>query len=457
MAGGRTGVGVGMGVTVALLGITTLALFVLTFIFLGQKQTAQRALEQYRVETADVVKENERNSDALRRLADEARKDGGKSLYAYMNAAMSRVAERVSGSAGDTPQLLLTKINGALGESGNLIAALGERDATKVRLERELADAKAAAERARQDMQSAVDRVAALEASHAARVRELTASIDTYSKGIDKDTEMMLGKVTEMQQTIARLNREAGEEKTAATARINRLNDQLRVAEDKIRQLQRDRSKEALRPGDEAALVDGEVVTQPAADGTVMINRGARQHIVLGMTFEVYPEAGAIRATSIGEYPRGKASLEVIRVDETTSQARVTRNLRGNPVTRGDVIANALYDPAKKYTFLVYGNFDSGSGRPSQQGQAAVKALIEEWGGKVTESLTGDVDFVVLGSRPVMPPTPASDAPIAVVEEYIRQRQIAERYDQLLAQATATSIPVLNQNRLITLTGKSGS
>lgn len=457
MAGGRTGVGVGLGVTVALLSTATLALFVLTFIFLGQKQTAQRNLEQYKAETNDLVRDSERNREEVRLLVEEARKEG-KSLVGAVREGLAKVAEKVTGASGDTTKSMLAKIEAALaagGGGGTLMTALSDRDSRISTLTRQLADAEGAAARAREDLQTSTDKVRALEASHAATVKALQADVDRYRSGIDADSKDMQTKVREMQAVIERIKRDASDEKTELNARITRLNEQLLIAQEKIKQLQRDRSSESLRAGDEAALVDGRVVSLESGDGSVIIDRGRRDHVVLGMTFEVYGEAAAIRVDpKTGEYPRGKASVEVIGVDETTSRVRVTRSLRGNPIARGDVLANALYDPNKKYVFLVFGNFDSGDGRLTPEGQGAVKALIEEWGGKVTDALTGDVDFLVLGSRPVLPPPPRPDAPIAMVEEYIRQRQLAERYDELLKQATATSIPVLNQNRLGTLTGK---
>ena len=69
--------------------------------------------------------------------------------------------------------------------------------------------------------------------------------------------------------------------------------------------------------------------------------------------------------------------------------------------------------------------------------------------------LQGDVDFLVLGERPVLPPRPGNDAPLELVQEYIRLDRIVQRYDRLLEQARATSLPVLNENRLYTLLGAS--
>jgi hypothetical protein len=124
-------------------------------------------------------------------------------------------------------------------------------------------------------------------------------------------------------------------------------------------------------------------------------------------------------------------------------------------VIRGDVIANALYDPAKVYTFLVYGNFDANGDGASTQAEAEdIKAMVTGWGGKVTDQLTGNVDFLIMGDRPQLPPPPSADAPSAVVNNYMHMRDLAQRYDRLLEQAQSTSVPILNQNRLFTLIGR---
>ena len=42
-------------------------------------------------------------------------------------------------------------------------------------------------------------------------------------------------------------------------------------------------------------------------------------------------------------------------------------------------------------------------------------AWIKDWGGSVTDELVGDVDFIVLGARPPIPPEPSASQPIEVV------------------------------------------
>ncbi len=71
----------------------------------------------------------------------------------------------------------------------------------------------------------------------------------------------------------------------------------------------------------------------------------------------------------------------------------------------------------------------------------------------LVSEISGDTDFVVLGEKPILPPAPGRDAPVAVIQEFVRLQQEIQRYDDLLFKAGSTSMPVLNANRLRTLIG----
>ena len=163
---------------------------------------------------------------------------------------------------------------------------------------------------------------------------------------------------------------------------------------------------------DEAALVDGTVIGANGSDRQAFISIGDKQKVVLGMTFSVYSDKTQIRPDADGNYPRGKATLEVINVGESSSTCRITSEARGNPVVKGDVIANPIYDPNKTYKFVVFGNFDANrDGTATALERREINAMIESWGGKVVDDLTGDVDFLVLGERPILPPRPSAESP----------------------------------------------
>ncbi len=203
-------------------------------------------------------------------------------------------------------------------------------------------------------------------------------------------------------------------------------------------------------------LVDGRII-DIAANDQVFIDRGRKHRVVLGMTFEVYDDAASIRVDPVtGAMPRGTGSLQIIKVGDTTSTCKITRFTRGRPVVREDVIANAVYDPEYRFKFLVHGKFDVDSdGRPSSTEAEYLRSLIVEWGGEVVrgDELTGDLDFLVLGVEPPMPPRLRLDASAPMIEIWSRKRQAALKYDELFRQGREAQIPVLNANRFFILIG----
>ena len=206
-----------------------------------------------------------------------------------------------------------------------------------------------------------------------------------------------------------------------------------------------------------ATLVDGTVLEISAGD-EVFIDRGMNDRIVLGMTFEIYDNASQLRIGPDGNFPRGKASIEVVKVGQTTSTAKITRSTTSQPIVRDNIIINAVYDPDYNYTFLVHGNFDAdGDGRPEAD-NGFIKDQIAHWGGAVVEDqgmLPGDLDFLVLGVAPDEPAgRPPHGATPAMLDDYARQKRSFLDYEHLLEQARSTQIPVLTANRLYILTGQ---
>jgi len=448
--------GSGVVVLSVVLGILALAGFVLSIVFYGQATSAREQLDAYKRDAQGFIRDGERNSDQFREMLLEAN-GSNSSLAGFLTGQFRELSSKVSGVDRETPKSLTSKINAALEPlgKGNLLQGVQELGGQVLKLQQDLKESDAVRQNAVDSLSVAQDRVKALDESHQETVKTLGTTIDTYKGQVDTYRTDLTKSAEDMRGAVDKIKRDAGDETSRLNDRISRMTDELLVAQGKIRSLQAARGKDSLKPGDEATLVDGEVVALVDADNTVFINRGKNQRMVLGMSFEVYTDAPAIKLQADGGYARGKSSIEVIRVDDNSSTARIVRSTRGNPIARGDVIVNPVYDPSKKYTFLVYGNFDTdGDGRVTPAEGEDIRAMVAGWGGKLTESLTGDVDFVVLGERPVVPPAPPSDAAVEFVDRFIRARRAAEQYDRLLEQASSTSIPLLNQNRLMTLIGR---
>jgi len=452
---GRTSTGFGIGATITVLALLTLTLFVLTTVFFGRYRDQLAQVQQLRQDQSDVVTAEERNRDDVRNLIAKS-KEKRQSLVGFLVETQGGVMQKVTGARRDTLTDLETKLSGVSGaDTSTLLALVQSRDAEIKNLRDQLTQSEAARQAALADQQNEVARIASLMASHQSTVDSLNTSVgglrtevEDYRKGAD-DYKARLD------ANLDAARNAAAEEKQRLEGVVAQLRDESLVLGNQLAVLRGQRSSDILRGGDEASLIDGSIVAVDNTQQNVYLSLGKKQHVVLGMTFSVYADGFAIKPDADGKYPAGKATVEVINVGESTSTARILSEVRGNPIVRGDAIANALFDPNKVYKFRIFGNFDTnrdGIATPAERSD--LEALIVAWGGKVVTDLAGDVDFLVLGERPLVPPRPSSDAPFAVVSEFSRLSREASQYDELMRQAGSTSIPVLNENRLYTLIGK---
>ena len=451
----RSGSGTGMAVAVAILGVFTLGLFITTVIFISKTNATRREYATLQQEVRDYIRDDERQNDRITQIRAAAAAEG-KSVVGYLNDSIKTAMRITTGAESGTIADLSRRVSSIQGaDAGGLLAVLRDRDLQIANLQKRAQDAEDARNRAQADLQNSVKRVAELEEAQRRALQAINDDVTVTMDEVDKYREDFNQAKAAMEQRVQRIEEQARIREAELTGQIRELQQQAAIATDTIKKLQEQLRGKSFKPGDEFALVDGEVIGVDTASGQYFLSLGAKDRVTLGMTFEVYPDAGTIRPDEVtGEYPAGKATLEIIRVEEASSVARVVREKRGNPIVRGDVVANPIYDPKKVYKFLIYGNFDANrDGVYTPQEQAEIEAMIRAWGGQVVDSLSGDIDFLVLGSKPVLPPAPPSTAPVAVVDEYVRLRRVVQEYDRLFEQAQATAIPVLNENRLRTLLG----
>jgi hypothetical protein len=280
------------------------------------------------------------------------------------------------------------------------------------------------------------------------QIEQQRAEVDTYRRQVQEATD-------NMDSRVAGIRADYEAEKSDLVGRLNAAQQTVLDLEEQLAKLRQTSRDVTLAPLPEAGLADGSILNVFPQDNYVVIGRGRADKVVLGMTFAVYSQGTTIRPGPDGTYPRGKAAIEVISIDQNSSRARIIGSTAGDPIVRGDIIANAVYDPEKIYKFVVYGNFDTNrDGIATPQERLNIEAMIDRWGGNVQDDLGGDVDFLVLGERPILPPPPPGTAQIELVREFVRLREVVERYDELLARAQSTSIPILNQNSLATLIGR---
>lgn len=449
----KTGAGMGVLVFLNLSWIVAVAMLILSIVLFARVQRLSNDVALRQADLDAAVRSDERD-DRWEELKTLAR---GQGVVRYLDVKLQELSAQVGGSRRDSPESLVERIRSASPEGQPLLALLASRQGEIDGLKGRLKAAEEAREAARSDLLASVDRVRALEEEHRRTVAALHAEIDSYRGGTDQYRTRLEEARVDMTARVGAIRADAEASVSGLEARIRDLEQQLLIANDQLRRLKHEQSEQSLRPAFEGALVDGRVVGVNAPARQVYIGLGRRDRMVLGMTFEVYNDGASIRPDAEGNYPPGKGTIEVIRIDESSSTARIIREVAGATIVSGDVIANAVYDPKKTYIFTVFGNFDTdGDEVATPQEAQHIRGLIESWNGIVRDDISGDTDFLVLGVRPILPPQPKPDDPVELIQRWVQLSRQVARYDDLFERATSAGIPILNQNRLYTLTGIHG-
>ncbi len=451
------GSGAGTGVIVALVVsvVCNVGLLTITFMMYTGKAEALENEARAKSELSAFVSNQDR-SDAFDRVLDSAKQDG-KTLYRMLDDRRGAVATFVTGNSAAS----LAEMQASLGLSeGDVVAnavsdlrrQLSSANNSVSSLERQLADARSSERELR-------DRVAQVESSGDEKVEQVEQEFEGYKVAATRYQEEVENAISAIDDSRVKLDRDYRNRLANLQGRLDEANQENSVFRAQIDDLRKKTENYRVKPQSPAELVDGRVVSVPGAGGQIFIDLGRKDRVVPGMTFEVYEDASAIRPDPrTGEYVRGKASIEIIRVNADTSAARITREIPGRPVVKDDVIANAVFNPDYRFKFLVHGQFDiDGDGRVSETEADYVRRRVLEWGGELVEGdeLTGDLDFLVLGEQPPMPAPLPPDNTQAELRAYLQQREARERYNTLFGQASDAQIPVLNWNRFRTLTGMS--
>jgi hypothetical protein len=448
--------GGGTGVLVALVVFVLLFVFstVMTIVFYVGKNDAEQRANTAEANLKDFINPAQQQSEEAKQMKAAANTER-KSVYEFLMTRHGDLAAWVGNRGAD-----LTGLQGEIGVGKDktvkdvvadlrrqLKAKSDEANAltsTVSSVKKDLASAKDEAETARKEGNQKVDAVNQEVAGYKQASETLRQQVGDAVTNIDKQK-------AEMESRFRSRESELQTEIDTLRAEDAVKNSRLLAMEDKLRAIE-------VKPANPAELVDGRIIAVEGAGDTLFINIGSRDRVVPGMTFEVFEDANAIQAADRSGLNRGKASIQVMRVGDTTSTGKVTRSSPGRPIVKDDVIANAVFSKDYKFKFLVHGKFDvDGDGRPSDTEADYLRSQIRKWGGEVIvgDELTGDLDFVVLGVKPIMPPSPPDNATEAELQALLEARNAVETYERLFNQSVNARIPVLNWNRFQVLTGTS--
>ncbi len=291
----------------------------------------------------------------------------------------------------------------------------------------------------------------ALSAKYQKDVSDLKAQL----AAIESDNQAAQANSQQQFQAVEITTKESAAKAQAEIARLEKelIVKQARIGdlEIAIAKLQDSKIKRGDGP-DPSLEPDGRILSSIPESEIVTINLAKNDKLYLGLTFEVFDKKQGIGSMEFGQL-RGKATIEVAKVKENTTECRVVRKDRNATIFEGDIIANVVYDKHRTYTFHVFGDFDiDGDLRATASEQRRIKSMIEQWGGKVAKEMSYDVDFLVLGQLPVVPVKIDETDPRQIEAKAAAERKLTQ-YRQLEGEARTFRMPILNQNRFLMLVG----
>jgi hypothetical protein len=452
----RSTAGTGVIVSLVIFIIATVMLLIFTIVYYAKAEEARQAQEAAENELQQFITPVERNTDVFQRYI-AAR--GTQSVAQHMHRQIEAIMRYVDGSPDTTLDRLtpqLERFN--VPREGVVKHVLQDKSRELRDREDTIAGLESRLNAANNEIAELNSRLERERANHRAQLQAVEDRIAGYRQAAEENREELARTKRTMDESVDRLESRYQNLIAEREAEIDDIHRERVVLRSRVEDLQERLSEERIRAQDPSTLVDGRIIEIAGTDGQVFIDRGRQHRIVLGMTFEVYDDAASIRVDQrTGELARGKASIQIVRVGEETSTARLTRSVPGRPVVRNDVIANAVYDPEYRFKFMVHGLFDlDGDGRATESERQYIEQLILDWGGEVVtgDTIPGDLDFLVMGIPPRDMPPPPPGASEAQIRDYIEQRERRDRYMRLFNQAREAQIPVLNHNRFLILIGQ---
>jgi tetrahydromethanopterin S-methyltransferase subunit B len=386
------------------------------------------------------------------------------SVFAVMGADLAKLSTLVAGNDKGVGVTLEQQVNRTLGDivaakpgvlnaNDSLLTAVRKLDERLTEVTKKGDDLAKERDGLEQKVGSLTQDLAAVRKLFEDQVKELKDRIDQsereFAEKLDeKDTQLNEIRATldAREQQLNTLKREGDQEKRELQLTIDRQTRQIADLQKKIQDLKGSYDPEAI-----LKKAAGRIRRAIPGSDVVYINLGAKDNIKVGMGFEVFSQTGSTERTL-----RGKASLEVVTLEESSSECRVARTTPGQPIMEGDIVVNIAYERGRKPKFVVRGDFDLNfDGQVDFDGPDRVASIIREWGGQAVPELDESVDFVVIGVAPrgveVKP-----DASDIVRDQAERKKLELSEFRKLIDQAKSMYIPVITQNQFLFLTGYAG-
>ncbi|MCB9849742.1 MAG: hypothetical protein H6817_03465 [Phycisphaerales bacterium] len=398
-----------------------------------------------------------------------ARPGSGSTMVALIEAQRADTAELASGARDNRIAALRESFDAAtsamqadrfIQQSGTPLVTTSYADALDdvYRRFRAASEALEQAEQGSKDMAAETERLRGMQAGqkdeYAAQAEALRAEVEKLRGEYEASQQEHEDKVASFEKQIEDIQQNCTDDIQAQRTLTAEVRDEYDDLYARFEQLKAKLGQSQVSPIRlaTARIGDGEIVTAKPGDKVVYINLGKRDHLTLGLEFAVYDALAGIP-----EDGRAKARIEVVSIADQSAECRIIEKMTNDLVMAGDIIANPIYDRTRTLKFFVMGEFDmNGDGKDDSDGPERIETIIEKWGGEIEQRLTARVDFVVLGGPP---PTPKRSLEYDESDDrqYLAQKQIHDRYEQLKANVRSLAVPVLTQSVFMNFLGQTGT
>ena len=399
-------------------------------------------------------------------------------VVAHLQLTAAHVTRLLTGGEDVAPKQIEAQMKAAgIEEGGNALAYIATLSTERKQKVDEAADLQKKLEEDKKQVEALTgtqDRIAKAADEQKAK---LLSDLGALQKDLDALKTAQQERLDELAKNIDKSNKEENEKLIAAENKAENAKSQIDEMKARISKITGGIKHDTPTAPEPLRDVDGHIAAIAAAKNVVYIDLGRQDHLVLGMTFEVFDSARGvdvdIKDNGDKNIKRGKATVEVVNMSDHSATCRVVRSSFGQPIQRGDLLANLVYDKQRQFKFYVFGDFNLDNlGEAGLADREMVINLIERWGGVVVKpeerqrklkSLTGgaeaeqnllpfDTDFLIVGAEPTVPAESPNDDAAAIARAKLAKQQLAQ-FNRLRNEARELGIPILNQNRFLALIG----
>ncbi len=376
--------------------------------------------------------------------------------------ARAELNQVISSSDENNPTLARLTAEGSGTTVNRLIANVGDLEAEIVRLQSQLVDANDRLATTQTQLETAQSQnesnQASLQQASQSRqqlagelrgqVQSLTSTVNSISAENDRLKGLVDTSIEEVDQTYR--------------SQIESLQTQLREQENQGAQLSRTiedlQYQLSILTGtapvpSAVASADATIVSQLPEQNKVYLDIGRNDGLQPGMAFQVFDPDTLVRLEG-EDLEEGKAVVDIINVNDTTSVGRIVTTEGNVQVRNGDKLVNVVFEPGRVYTFHLFGQFDLDYDEsPDDGGLEQVENMVRRFNGRLADELSFSTDYLVLGVEPELPTRPDDELDLIQMKEYRVQLENFNAYQGRITQARELGIPVLNQNRFFNLVG----